>query len=76
MDEQCCSAMTQVLVESDGPFDYPLWIDRDNNLRSNRLAVHTYKLTATGKTIAKKGRMSIFLTYCPFCGKKQDDIDV
>jgi len=75
MNEQCCKIMTQVLAESDKPFYYPVYIDKEHNLKSGALAVQIFRLTPSGKAIAQKGRKTIFLAFCPFCGKKLEGMD-
>jgi len=66
---ECCEKMTQVLEESDGPFYHP-FLFGSGTLKAGTLAVRTYRLTPSKKSIAKAGRRTIFLAFCPFCGKK------
>ena len=70
MDE-CCEAMAEVLAKSDGPFYHPVRFI-DGELKADQLAVKVYRLTPSKKSIARKGRMTVFLAYCPFCGKAMD----
>jgi hypothetical protein len=39
---------------------------------SDKLAVKVYSLTKSKKAIASDSSASLFLNYCPICGKKLD----
>jgi hypothetical protein len=73
MEEPCCEAMAEILKRYDGPFYYPIYIDKEtHDLMSGKLAVKVYRLTKSKKAIASGSSASMFLNFCPICGKKLD----
>ena len=66
----CCDAMREVEEKFDLPFVRPLFVDpKSLELGVAGLSVQLDKRTPSGN-ISKKGRCTVYLNFCPFCGEK------
>lgn len=72
---QCCDAMKEILSKFDKPFYWPIrFVPKTHDLVADELAVTLYKTTPAGN-ISKRGSATVFLNYCPWCGKKLREIE-
>ncbi len=75
MSDTCCAVMREAEEKFDLPFVHPLFVDpKTLDLGVATLSVQLDKLTASGN-VSKKGRLTVYLNYCPFCGEKLREIE-
>jgi len=75
-DTMCCDAMQQVETEYAFPFIRPVSIDPATlNFRVNDLAIQLHKKTIAGR-VSRAGQATVFVNFCPFCGKRLREVEV
>ena len=73
--DKCCDAMRECEDKFDLPFVRPLFVDpKTLQLGVAGLGVQLNKKTASG-SLSKKGRATVYLNFCPFCGEKLREIE-
>lgn len=74
MSDTCCAVMREVEEKFPLPFVHPLFVNpKTLGMGVAGLSVQLDKLTASGN-ISKKGRLTVYLNFCPFCGEKLREI--
>ncbi len=74
MSNTCCAVMREVEEKFDLPFVHPLFVDpKTLDLGVAGLSVQLDKRTPSGN-VDKKGKLTVYLNYCPFCGEKLREI--
>ena len=70
MNKHNCEMMDAVRSTHAFPFVNPVFIDPQTlELGVADLGVELYKKTPSGN-ISKKGRATVYLNFCPFCGQQ------
>jgi len=74
MSDACCAVMREAEEKFDLPFVHPLFVNpKTLELGVAGLSVQLDKKTASGN-VSKKGRLTVYLNFCPFCGEKLREI--
>ncbi len=75
MNDTCCAVMREVEEKFDLPFMHPLFVNpKTLDFGVAGLSVQLDKKTQSGN-VSKKGRLTVYLNFCPFCGEKLREIE-
>ena len=71
----CCEALEETTKKYKRPLYRSIIISQDlSTLSVGEWAIQMYSLTKSG-TISRRGRATIFINFCPFCGKQLREIE-
>lgn len=74
MSKHNCEMMDAVRAKYEFPFVNPIYVDPQTlMLGVADLGVDLYKKTPSGN-VSNKGRATVYLNFCPFCGAKLRDV--
>lgn len=73
-NKTCCGVMEHIVAEGYTlPFYHPISITQDlHTLKALPWSIRVMKQTPSGG-LARRGAVTMIMSYCPFCGKKVED---
>jgi hypothetical protein len=70
-DKVCCGILEHLVNTGyKFPFSIPIQLSQDMSLKAGSWAVTVYEQDTRTLGLNQRKHVTVFLSYCPFCGKK------